>query len=107
MFYMYYSREGKPLSRDESLNAWRDSKPVARAELDNGLLVSTVFLCINHAHGEGPPLIFETMVFDGEKWGDPLTCVRYSTEAEALKGHDKVVEEFKNWAKPVRELELD
>jgi hypothetical protein len=28
--------------------------------------VSTVFLGIDHSHGSGPPLLFETMIFDGE-----------------------------------------
>jgi hypothetical protein len=45
--------------------------------------VSTVFLGIDHAW-EGPPLLFETMVFGG-----PLDeeMERYSTWEEAERGH--------------------
>ena len=50
--------------------------------------VSTVWLGLDHQFGEGPPLIFETMVFGGDldqhQW-------RYSTEAQAVEGHDRVV----------------
>ena len=50
--------------------------------------VSTVFLGLNHAFDDGPPLIFETMVFSG-----PLaeTCERYSTWEEAERGHAEMV----------------
>ena len=51
--------------------------------------VSTVFLGIDHNWDEGPPVLFETMVFGGpfdqEQW-------RYRTYDEALSGHEKVVE---------------
>jgi hypothetical protein len=51
--------------------------------------VSTVFLGLNHNYGDGPPLLFETMVFGG-----PIDeeTERYSTKAEALAGHQKLVE---------------
>lgn len=52
--------------------------------------VSTVFLGLNHQFGKGPPLLFETMVFEGER---PLSMQRrYSTWDEAEKGHGTVVE---------------
>jgi hypothetical protein len=38
---------------------------VARSEKGD-VQVSTVFLGLNHQWGEGPPLIFETMIFGGE-----------------------------------------
>lgn len=51
--------------------------------------VSTVFLGLDHSFGDGPPLIFETLVFGG-----PLAdeMERYSTHREALAGHDAMVE---------------
>lgn len=55
--------------------------------------VSTVFLGVDHGFGGGPPLLFETMVFDDtaeERYAD-LYCERYSTKAEAQAGHDRVV----------------
>ena len=46
--------------------------------------VSTVSLEFDHQYGDGPPLLFETMVFggpmDGSQW-------RYATLEEAEKGH--------------------
>lgn len=48
--------------------------------------VSTVFLGVDHAHGNGAPLLFETMVFIID---DPIDTYsrRYSTWTEAEKGH--------------------
>lgn len=37
---------------------------VAVAEI-GGVTVSTVFLGLDHQFGDGPPLLFETMIFDG------------------------------------------
>lgn len=51
--------------------------------------VSTVCLGIDHRFGEGPPLLFETMIFGGphDQYQE-----RYSTWDEAQQGHlDAVV----------------
>ena len=53
--------------------------------------VSTVFLGVDHSfHDEGPPLLFESMVFGG-----PLDQEqrRYSTWDEAEAGHAELVEQ--------------
>ncbi len=54
--------------------------------------ISTVFLGLNHNFGDGPPVLFETMIFGGdfneEMW-------RYSTWEGAEKGHQKAVEKVK------------
>ena len=55
--------------------------------------VSTVWLGLNHNWREGPPIIFETMVFGGPNDGD---CFRYSTEKEARDGHAVAVHELVN-----------
>ena len=53
-------------------------------------VVSTVFVGLDMNFHDGPPLIFETMVFgpagcmDGDQW-------RWSTEAQALAGHERIV----------------
>ena len=52
--------------------------------------VSTVWLGLDHQYGEGPPLIFETMVFPDDSFVDSF-CERYSTETEALDGHERIV----------------
>jgi hypothetical protein len=48
-------------------------------------VVSTVFLSINHAFDDGPPVLWETMVFPE---GD---CRRYTTHKDALEGHEELV----------------
>lgn len=46
--------------------------------------VSTVFLGVDHNFGDGPPLLWETMIFGGKH--DEYQ-ERYTTRAEALAGH--------------------
>lgn len=52
-------------------------------------MVSTVWLGIDHNFDEGPPLIFETMVFKT----DSVEGRRYTTEEEALAGHAELLNE--------------
>lgn len=55
--------------------------------------VSTVFLGLDHRFGDGPPVLYETMVFaEGRTsaWDDYQE--RYATAAEAALGHRRVVE---------------
>jgi hypothetical protein len=70
--------------RDEG-EPWR----VGLTKLENGTEVSTVFLGLDHAWGDGPPLLFETMIFGGT---EDEYCERYSTWEEAEAGHKKAVE---------------
>ena len=63
---------------------------VAQTQIDTAELVSTVFLGVDHSFGEGPSILFETMVFGGN-WD--LGQRRYSTWDEAEKGHRRVVDE--------------
>ena len=50
-------------------------------------LVSTVFLGVDHRLGDGPPLVFETMVFGGPLDRHQERC---STWAEAEAQHERV-----------------
>ena len=53
--------------------------------------ISTLFLGLDHSFRRGgPPLIFETMIFEGDGWTD-LYVDRYSTWKEAEEGHKKAV----------------
>lgn len=56
---------------------------------DEEILVSTVFLGLDHSRNGGPPLVFETMVFGGinSDWQD-----RYTNYRDACEGHLKVLE---------------
>lgn len=62
-----------------------NKRQVSVTERD-GIKVSTVFLGLDHSFGEGPPLIFETMIFGGPHDQD---CWRYTTWQQAEEGHDK------------------
>lgn len=95
----YYDRQGNVLTADQWLALFRDDadyyKQKRVAETTVGQLwVSTVWLGLNHQYGSGPPLIFETMIFPRWDYGE-LYMDRYSTEAEALAGHERAVA----WAK--------
>lgn len=59
------------------------------AETKRGdILVSTVFLGLDHSFGDGPPLIFETMIFGGEHDEYQERC---STYEQAEQMHAKAV----------------
>lgn len=63
--------------------------------------VSTVFLGLDHQFGRGPPILFETMVFDRsgnpeatnifERADESLECYRYATWEDAEIGHKATV----------------
>jgi hypothetical protein len=103
--------EGIP--KEVSLQEWAvwfesfDNRVIKQYERD-GYLVSTVFLGIDHNwSGKGPPILFETMIFDDQRWGKPgdagnrcadlgeeMACERYSTKDDALIGHERHVKEL-------------
>ncbi len=92
----YYDRQGKPMEMMDWAKRLETDRRVAVTTLPDGHWVSTVWLGLDHSFTPGgPPLIFETMVFPpkGEGMGD-LDCDRYSTEAEALAGHERMVEKW-------------
>jgi hypothetical protein len=65
--------------------------PVDRTEAtsDKSILISTVFLGLNHGHGNSNrDLWFETMIFGGEH---SEYQERYETWDEAQAGHDRAV----------------
>ena len=82
----YYDQDGKPITQRQWLDAWGEIKnrTIARTQVGR-FLISTVWLGLNHQYGDGPPLIFETMIFD--EHGADIGCQRYSTKEAALVGH--------------------
>jgi len=57
--------------------------------------VSTVFLGMDHRFfGEGPPILWETMIFGGQFNDD---CQRYTSKEDALEGHAAMVEKVKRF----------
>jgi hypothetical protein len=99
MYGMYYDRAGKPIAAEEWGPLFQDPKyKILKQTYLNAedVFISTVWLGMDHAFGRGPPLIFETMVFKGQGVGEALDCKRYSTEAEALHGHDETIDEWQH-----------
>lgn len=99
--FTYYKRNGDPYtgSETEILLAYGkdlEDKIIKQEILPNGKFISTVWLGIdmNHVFGNGKPLIFETMVFPERGNYSELDMERYSTEEEALEGHQKMVEKY-------------
>lgn len=68
---------------------------IADETLPGDIRVSTVFLGLDHQfpHGEGPPLVFETLVFRGPLDGE---MDRYATAAAAREGHKVMTERVRN-----------
>ena len=88
----YYDRAGNSISFAESM--WQGVVDpgyyiVSHTHYSDGGKVSTVHLHFDHARGDGPPLIFETMVFNIDGWDDWQQ--RYTSEAEALFQHGATV----------------
>lgn len=89
----------------DSLDEWarwyeknHNNRHVGLTKFDGDIRVSTVFLALDHNFDYGPPILYETMVFGGEYNGEQE---RYSTRAEALKGHMRWVQKVKDTgAKP-------
>jgi hypothetical protein len=82
-----------------SLDEWAETEEhkdrrVAYTELGTRR-VSTVFLGFDHQFGDGPPLLFETMVFPSNSYADEY-CEQYSTWDEAVAGHEATVKKFKD-----------
>lgn len=80
-------------NEEEANKAWlMENRRVALTEMDN-ILVSTVFLVMDHSFGDtGGPILFETLVSGLENIGDWIT--RYATWEEAKAGHDRAVAEI-------------
>jgi len=65
---------------------------VAKTKINDNVKVSTVFLGLDHSFGEGPPLLFETMIFGGEH---DQYMERFETWEQAETGHKVAVASIK------------
>lgn len=88
--HFWYDRDLNPITVEEADELLRrgDSRQVVMDKYPDGWVVSTVFLVIDHNWGEGPPILFETMIFTPE--GEPAAQRRYATEDQAVAGHDQL-----------------
>lgn len=90
---------GLPLDDDvSSVVKWakmfKEKDRIVKQEDVGPYFVSTVFLGLDHNWGDGPPHLFETMVFKGSE--SDLDCRRCSTWKEAEKQHEAMV---RKWSK--------
>ena len=98
---MHYILDGKdPIEEDDVLTwaRWFETadRIVEQTALGRGVRVSTIFLGLDHRFvGGGPPLLFETMIFGGERDGAQW---RYATWDEAIMGHDAAVDGLDRWS---------
>ncbi len=74
-----------------TLMADENARIIATTDIDDGF-VSTAFLPICLMFEDGSPQAFETVVLRNQK---SVVAKRYSDLAEALKGHDLIVESLK------------
>lgn len=94
MAYYYILKGKKPIPVDDSL-VWAEqfekTNRVVRIDwIENpDILISTVFLGINHCFNGGEPILFETMIFGGKFDGYQK---RYFTWEQAEEGHLKALE---------------
>lgn len=73
-------------SRDRSRIVAHDKD---ESDPNGTILVSTVFLGLDHQWGDGPPVLWETLVLGGPLDGE---MNRYSSRAAALRGHQLMCE---------------
>lgn len=88
---LFFDPAGHPISHEQMGMLKWGTKPrvdLVGRTFHGPLEISTVWLGIDHGHGHGPPLIFETMIFG------PDVCelaARYSTWEDAAAGHASLV----------------
>src|SRR5690349_6691621 len=93
---MHYILQGKNAIEEPDLIVWAQwfqsaNRTVKKTQVSAGVEVSTVFLGLDHSFGNGEPILFETMIFGGERDG---FCERCTTYENAENGHALIVSEF-------------
>lgn len=80
-----------------SLDRWRlhDSLKIKINNREVGLLISTVFLEINHRYFN-QNLWYETMIFPEEDGIDCNYEERYETKEEAISDHNRIIDDLNN-----------
>lgn len=92
-FNNYILKDGEPVVCEDIVEWARwyeksgDQRIVGRTNTPKGD-VSTVFLGLDHSHGGGPPVLWETMVFGGLLSDE---CERYTSLEDAKSGHARWV----------------
>jgi hypothetical protein len=92
----YYILEGRKTVKTD-LMTWarmfkKADRVVAKTKI-NDSEISTVFLGLDHQHGDGPPLLFVTMIFGGTLDQEQDRCTTWD-EAEAM--HESMCERVRS-----------
>jgi len=97
--YILEGRNAVPEPNAEKWAEWFEKADRLVAQTEVGAsLVSTVFLGVDHALDDGPPMLFETMIFtDGDAGRLHRRC---STWAEAEIMHAYAVDHWSKWPVP-------
>ncbi len=101
IFFMagYFDFEGREISLEDWYPLWVESVRLAETRLDrtesaSGFSIQVATIWTGRSWGlEEPPLIYETMAFSldsPDRWDD-IGCWRWTTAADAVIGHEKVV----------------
>lgn len=90
----YILQNGEPVQCDDLLTWARwfedaDQERIVQQDTIDDLLVSTVFLGLDHSFGGGSPLLYETMILGDDNSGEYQE--RYATRAEAAEGHTRAL----------------
>lgn len=92
IFYILVDGEPVPEPDVAAWSRWmeesREDRVLARTMIGNGVVVSTVFLGIDHSWTGANPILYETMIFGGEHDQDQW---RYATLDEAVLGHQAAI----------------
>lgn len=114
---LWFNRKGEPVSDDQGARSLASDRVVKQEDTVDSAgrhwFVSTIFLGIDHSFDSaGPPLLFETMVFGYKapsKLGNPKGIDgndrysnRYSTEEEALAGHETALALVHEWGTEIQ-----
>lgn len=90
--FTYYDMDGKPVPLQELGDLFSGIERIMKQDEVENFLVSTVWIGVDMNYEQhGPPLIFETMVFDtsgGDEYFKSVFQDRYATKEEALAGHE-------------------
>jgi hypothetical protein len=94
----YYAVNGRPMTMMEWSSSFSHYRHIGLDILrirGHHYRVSTVWLGLDHSFFGGPPLIFETMVFEDEDMSGLDLMDRYSTLSQAKRGHIRMVRAVK------------
>jgi hypothetical protein len=89
-------RLGQPQLCDDLLEfaRWFETfdRKLAHTEFPDGTYVSTVFLGLDHNWSDGPPILWETMIFSNSDFAKQFDGEqrRYSSREAALVGHNQL-----------------